>query len=59
MPRHARHIHEQHLPCVRPSHRYVRVLRALYKLPESLCLFHSHLHRILLGRGFRLLGGET
>jgi hypothetical protein len=58
IPRHTRHIYQAHLPGFRPEHKYDRVLRALYGLPESSCLFHSHLHKILLGRGFRILGGE-
>jgi hypothetical protein len=58
VPRHTRHIYQAHLPGFHPSHKYVRVLRALYGLPESSCLFHSHLHKILLGQGFHILGSE-
>jgi hypothetical protein len=58
VPQHTRHIYQAHLPGFRPDHEYVRVLRALYGLPESSYLFHAHLHLILLGLGFRLLGGE-
>jgi hypothetical protein len=58
VPRRTRHIYRAHLTGFHPSHKYVRVLRALYGLPESSCLFHSHLHKILLGQGFRILGGE-
>jgi hypothetical protein len=58
IPRHTRHIYQAYLPGFHPSHKYVRVLRALYGLLESSCLFHSHLHKILLGQGFRILGGE-
>jgi hypothetical protein len=48
VPRHTRHIYQEHVPGFRAAHKYVRVLRVLYCLLESSCLFHLHLHKILL-----------
>jgi hypothetical protein len=47
-----------YMPGFGGGHKYVRVLHALYGLPESSCLFHTHLDGILRGQSFRLLGGE-
>jgi hypothetical protein len=58
VPSHTRHIYERLQPGFGAGHKYVRVLRALYGLPESSCLFHAHLDRVLRGQSFRLLGGE-